>query len=295
MTNRVDLRTEREQKLFFLFVLFALCFFLVSCASKPFQSTDLMTDRSLKIRQHEIANVPFIKQSDNHCGPSTLSMVLQFWGDSAELADLSKQTYTGKAQGTFQTDMISAARRRGYMAVPIQGYNALIKEISNGHPVIVFENLGLSWFPQWHYAVVHGFDLDKQRLNLHSGPDKNITQNMKDFERDWMLGDYWGLVILPAGDLVESATEVQNATAAAALENLQFFDLAEKSYQSILQKWPQSLIALTGMGNLMYRQGRLSKALDYFEEASLHHPESEAAQHNYMVLAQALKKIKYQY
>lgn len=290
MTNRVDLRTEREQKLFFLFVLFALCFFLVSCASKPLQSDKVILDQSFKVRQHEIVNVPFVKQSDNHCGPATLSMVLQFWGDSAELTNLSKQIYTDSAQGTFQTDMISAARRRGYIAVPIRGYHSLINEVSAGHPVIVFENLGLSWFPQWHYAVVYGFDLDKQRLNLHSGPDQNITQNMKDFERDWMLGDYWGLVILPAGDLVESATEVQNATAAAALENLQFFDLAEKSYQSILQKWPQSLIALTGMGNLMYRQGRLSKALDYFEEASLYHPTSAAAQHNYIVLEQAVKK-----
>ena len=290
--RQIDARVKREQHYFLLFVLIVICFFLMSCSSRPLQSEKLLADHSLRIRQHEIKDVPYVKQSDNHCGPATLSMVLQYWGDSADMQDLTQYTYTSKANGSFQADMISAARRRGFMAVPIEGMNALVSELEAGHPVIVFENLGVSWLPQWHYAVVYGFDLNKKKILMHSGPKQHTTQNLKDFERDWSLGEYWGLVILKPGDLALSATEFQNVSAAAALENLRFFEAAERSYQSILQKWPNSLIALTGMGNLMYRQGRLSKALDYFEEAAFYHPGSPAAQHNYVVLGQAIKETK---
>lgn len=294
--RQVDARIKREQYYFFLFLLFALSFFLTSCVSAPLQSDLLLSEPSLQPRQHEIKDVPYVKQSDNHCGPATLSMVMQYWGEHAhtndQLNDLTKQTYTSDAKGSFQTDMISAARRHGYMAVPIEGMKALLDEVTAGHPVIIFENLGLNWLPQWHYAVVYGFNLNKKKILMHSGPKPHTTEDIKDFERSWQLGNYWGLVVMRPGHFAVSANEFQNVSAAAALESLHFFESAERSYQSILQRWPNSLIALIGMGNLMYRQGRLSKALDYFEEAAFYHPSSPAAQHNYVVLEQEIKKTR---
>ena len=287
--KNLNWRVEREHRYVLFLLLLVLCFFLISCGSRPLQSDKVLSDRSWPVRQHEIKDVPYVKQTTNHCGPAALSMVMQYWGDSADMSDLVTKTYTAQSRGSYQADMISAARRRGYMAVPIEGMHALIAEVKAGHPVIVFENLGLSWYPQWHYAVVYGFDLNRQRLLMHSGPKQAMTENIADFERSWMLGNYWGLVVLRPGELAVTGSEFQNSTAAAALENLRFYEAAERSYEAVLQRWPRSLVALMGMGNLMYRQGRLSRALDYFEEAAYVHPGSVAAQHNYVVLEQALR------
>lgn len=268
--------------LFFLFL-------LVSCASRPVQTELVTADRSLTTRQHEISAVPFVNQSVGHCGPATLTMLFQYHGKPADANQVASTVLIPGMKGSLQTDMISAARRQGFMAVPISGFHSLIKEIADNHPVIVFENLGLSWYPQWHYAVVYGFDLDKKTLALHTGPSQDQTVQMKHFEQDWMLGDYWGLVILKPGDVALSASEFQNSSAATALEAMGFYDSAEKSYRRILQEWPNSLVALMGMGNLEYRKQNLSRALYYFRQAQLMHPQSLSAKKNVAVLEKALK------
>ena len=72
----------------------------------------------------------------------------------------------------------------------------MLTEIAAGNPVIIFENLALSWLPQWHYALALGYDLQRQEIILHSGHDANFRWDLSKFERSWMLGDYWGLVVL---------------------------------------------------------------------------------------------------
>ena len=281
----------KESNLFWLFVLLAASLFLTSCASRPVQTENLIADVSYQGRQHEIAHVPFINQSANHCGPATLAMVFQYHNDPIEADQISSLVYTPKMKGSLQSDMISAARRRGYMAVPITGFESLIHEVSNDHPVIVFENLALSWLPQWHYAVVYGFDMNNKTVRMHSGPEKAKTWSMEKFERSWMLADYWGLVILKPGELALSAGELSNASAAAALENLGLHKQAAASYQAVLKQWPDSLIALMGMGNLEFHWGNVDKALGYFHKAAKAHPQSVAAQHNYAELKRHQKKI----
>jgi hypothetical protein len=54
--------------------------------------------------------------------------------------------------------MIGAARRHGRLAYLITGPDSMFEEVAAGHPVIVLQNLGLSWYPVWHYAVVVGYD-----------------------------------------------------------------------------------------------------------------------------------------
>ena len=72
-------------------------------------------------------------------------------------------------------------------AMTINGFSDLLQEVDAGHPVIIFENLTFSWWPQWHYAVVYGYDLDQQLIYLHTGKEQNTTLYFARFEADWRL------------------------------------------------------------------------------------------------------------
>ena len=66
-------------------------------------------------------------------------------------------------------------------------------------PVIVLQNNGLSWLPQWHYAVVIGYDLDRREMILHSGLSAEYRLPLATFERTWQRANYWLLAMLPPG------------------------------------------------------------------------------------------------
>ncbi len=141
-------------------LIIACLWILVGCASTTPQADRLLAEQSFSrgTEAIEISNVPFIEQSEGHCGPASLAMALQWSGLDVSAQEIASQVYTPGMKGSLQNDLIGAARRHGRLAIPIQGLPDLLKELRAGHPVIVFENLALSWLPQWHYAVVFGYD-----------------------------------------------------------------------------------------------------------------------------------------
>jgi hypothetical protein len=272
----------------FMKEIFILCaaLGLIGCASATPQSENLLKNPPATLpRRTEIPGVPFLRQADNYCGPATLTMVLQWSGEkNLSVDDVAQQVFTPGMKGTFQTDMISAGRRRGRMALPLHGMKDLLTEVAAGHPVIVFENLSVKWWPQWHYAVVFGYDLDAQKVLMHSGPEAEKRWDLKTFERSWKLGDYWGLVVLPPDQRAATADELAHMKAAAALEQIGKETEAKTAYQTVLSHWPKSFAARVGLGNLAYRQGRHREAAKYFREALKIDPSSDMVRHNLAVI-----------
>ncbi len=263
--------------------LIALLLGLSGCVTAARQTEALLAAPHSLPEFHEIQKVPFYDQTDSYCGPATLTMVMTHAGHKVTVDEIAKEIYTPGMKGSFQTDLISASRRQGMMAVPIHNLTDLLTEVAANHPVIIFENLSVSWAPVWHYAVVFGFDLPKQEIIMHSGHDAFYHWDMKKFERSWMLGEYWGLVVLPAGQLAATAGEKAHVQAAVGLEQSKKYKEAEISYRKILEKWPNSLVSLIGLGNIAYRQGRKSEAVESLRLAVKLHPESQEAQHNLKV------------
>ena len=166
------------------------------------------------------------------------------------------------------------------LAIPIEGMEALLTEIAGGHPVIVFENLALSWLPQWHYAIVYGYDLNQPSVTMHSGPEQGKVWDMRKFERSWKLGEYWGLVVLPPGELAASADELAHVRATAALESLGKSIEAEFSYKEILKRWPKSLGSFIGLANIAFKRKDSKSAIRYLVNASELHPSTAVVWHN---------------
>lgn len=267
------------------YLFLATAVMLFSCATPARQTETLLASPREISEKKRLSSVPFIAQTENYCGPATLAMAMQYAGKVVKVDEVAAQVYTPGKKGSLQQDMISSARRQGMLALQIQGLPALLQEIDGGNPVIVFLNLGLSWYPIYHYAFVHGYDLAEPSIFLHSGKTKNKEWNMRKFERNWELGQYWGLVILPPSKLSVAASEMEHGMAGAGLEAIGKLPEAEMVYFNILQRWPESFGALVGMGNLTYAREDFASSVQYLLQAVRSYPSSHIAWHN-LTLAQ---------
>ena len=266
--------------LLFLWVIGGL---LVGCAGFKKSELPLLPDNIPP--GFELEKVPFYPQSEYQCGPATLAMALTYSDLPITPEALKSQVYTPSRKGSLQMAMIGATRRHGRIAYPIFGLNSIWPEIAAGHPVVVLQNLGLSWIPVWHYAVVIGYDFRENTVILRSGTTARKVMSFFTFEKTWARSDYWGLIVLKPTQLPAIAREKDYLAAVFGLEKSRQFDAAIKGYQNALTRWPQSLIGLMGLGNSLYAVGDLQGAEAAFRMAVKNHPEAAGAYNN---LAQVL-------
>ena len=238
----------------------------------------------VKPRQ-QLNAVPFYPQKEYQCGPASLAMVLSWSGLYISPDELTPQVYTPSLKGSLQPAMIAASRRQGRVAYPISGAHVLLQEIAAGHPVIVLQNLGLSWVPVWHYAVVIGYDFETDVIILHSGITRQKRTPLKTFENTWARGDHWGLLVLPPDRLPVTVEEKPWISAVVGLEKARQWTAAAKGYQTALHRWPQSFSAHIGLGNSYYALGDLPSAAAVLQKTTDRFPQEGVAFNN---LAQVL-------
>jgi hypothetical protein len=242
--------------------------------------------------QREIAAVPFFPQDEYQCGPAALAMVLAWSGLDVHPADLTEKVYTASLQGSLQPAMIAGARRSGRLAYVISGTEVLIREIAGGHPVIVLQNLGLPWLPVWHYAVAVGYDAPGDEVILHSGLTARQRLSMQVFQNTWARAEDWGLLVLKPGVLPATATEGKFVEAVLGLEKAKQPAAAALGYRAALNRWPQNLAAMMGLGNSYYALGDLKNSEAAFRQAAESHPREGVAFNNlaHVLLAQGRRE-----
>ncbi|MDD3353703.1 PA2778 family cysteine peptidase [Zoogloea sp.] len=223
-------------------------------------------------RQVELDDTPFYPQDDYQCGPAALAMVLGRIGLTVTPEQLASQVFLPGRQGSLQIEMLSGARRNAALAIEIPStLEALMRETAAGHPVVVLLNLGLSWAPSWHYAVVIGYDLDEEVFLLRSGPMKRQALPFRTFELTWNRAGRWAFVALPAGQLAVTVDEGGTTHALVAFEKAAAPEYAAMAYRSALVRWPGSLTLQMGLGNSLYRLRDLHGAEKAFRMAAHSH------------------------
>jgi len=233
----------------------------------------------------ELAATPFFAQTEYHCGPAALATVLSAAGQAASPAALGEQIFLPARTGTLQIEMIAGARRQGLVATRLPGtLEALLRELQAGAPVVVLQNLGLSWYPLWHYAVAIGYDLTSGDLLLRSGTTERLVMPLSTFEHTWVRAGSWAFVALPAGRWPATAEEAAVVEAAVGFERAAPPAQAVLAYRSALQRWGGSLSLRMGLGNSLYASGDKAAAAAAFDDATRSHAASAAA---WMNLARA--------
>lgn len=239
--------------------------------------------------QFEINNVPFFPQEAYQCGPAALSMALVWAGVQVKPETVAPEVFTPSLKGSLQSALIGATRRHGKVAYPITTIDALLKEIASGHPVIILQNLGLSWFPVWHYSLAIGYDLADGFVILHSGKISRKYLSLFTFEKTWARSDHWGLLVLPPSQLPVTAKESEYIAAVIGLEKTDHRAEALKGYKTALSRWPNNLSAYIGIGNCYYALGELKAAETILRDAADNFPNEGVVLNN---LAQVLLEQK---
>lgn len=230
------------------------------------QSEQLLADRPPELADRaELTDTPFNSQVEFQCGPAALATLLQHNGLAIQPADLVPEVYLPQREGSLQLELVSSTRRHDLLPYTIdENMQALLTEIQAGNPVLVLQNLGLKWIPRWHYAVVIGFDLEKDQIYLRSGEQRRHVNSFSVFERTWRRAGYWGMLVMPLDKLPASASAFGYLSTAAAFEKLGRLQQARTAYYTALQKWPDDRHLLMAAGNIGYQ-------LSDHEEAERHY------------------------
>jgi tetratricopeptide (TPR) repeat protein len=240
------------------------CLFFVACAHSQKQWEQ---DLAAEPVTNKVLDVPFISQEVNMCGPSVLKMATALSAPNFSLAEIEKMTFREEAKGTFQTDIISAARRMGLTPYRVSSTENMWKQLRESRPVIVFQNLGLSWLPAWHYSLLVGYDASKDRVILHTGHEAYQFIGLNRFMATWERGEKWSYVVTSPEDIPSTASFEDALENAMLLEKLKHLDAAQSVYTVLSTRYPDRFEPHLGLAQIHYARNNLELALNEAETA----------------------------
>jgi tetratricopeptide (TPR) repeat protein len=266
--------------------LWAAVLLLVGCGTLIPQTVDLRTSWPDGVPQQvELAQVPFFPDDKYQCGPAALAMAMRNAGAALSPEALVDEVWLPSRRGSLQLEMLAAPRKHGLVSYRLEPrYADLLREVAAGNPVVVLQDVGMM-LPQWHYAVVNGFDYGSGTLYLRSGLQARQEMPFSYFERTWQAGSYWAMVVTPPERIPATATEARWLDALLGLARAGDVDATIRGYRAALARWPESLPAAVGLANHLHARGSLDEAARVLRTALQRFPQSVIVLNN---LAQTL-------
>jgi hypothetical protein len=216
----------------------------------------------------DLADTPFYPQQAYQCGPAALATVVDHAGVEVSPETLRPFVYLPGREGSLQTEMLVTPARYELLGVQIKpSMQALLELVSAGYPVLVLQNLAFEARPVWHYAVVIGYELEKQQITLRSGVEPRIIYSLRGFDRTWKRTGRWAMVVVEPGEVPSGLAPMAYLQAASALERLQHFQPARQSYLAAAERWPGNALAWAGAGNSAFALGEPAAAESAYRRA----------------------------
>ncbi len=217
----------------------------------------------------ELVGVPFHPDTEYYCGPAALATVLGWSGVEIAPEDLVGDLFIPGRRGTLQPELLARTRQAGRLAYVVDGDLATLeREVRAGHPVLVLQNLGLQWWPRWHYAVLVGVEPATDTLTLRSGARPRHQLDSAVFDRTWARGGRWALVVTGPGVLPASADTGATFVALADLERSAGVDAALPYWRAAHQRWPDDGRHALGLANALVAAGQPDAAVSILEQVA---------------------------
>ena len=261
----------------------ALAVALTGCAASPPLADGLPRDAPRAI---ELSATPFYPQEDYQCGPAALATVLGASGLDVTPGNIAPEVFIPGLRGSLQLELIGAARRHERLPYVLSSTaDEMVAELAAGRPVLVLQNLGAERLPLWHYAVLIGYDTERNVALLRSGGRKRLEMRWQRFAKTWHRGGRFAFTTLEPGEIPAHAEASRYVEAAAGLEAASVRRAAAAAYDAAIVRWPDEANAWLGRGNIAYADGDRNGAADAYLRAILLAPADAAARNN---LAQLL-------
>ncbi len=229
----------------------------------------------------ELVDVPFFAQTQYFCGPAAMATVLNTTGLTTTPDDLAESVYTPGREGTLQTEILTGSRRQGRLALPVRSLRDAFVNVSDGRPVLILQNLALELVPQWHYAVLVGYDLATQTVTLRSGTTRRHVTQMATLEHTWRRAGYWGVVMAkPDGPVPQNTLISDWLHEAYGLERAGREPAALTAFATAAQQWPDAATPLISSANILIGKNRLQDATTDLQEAVRRQPDNTVALNN---------------
>lgn len=212
---------------------------------------------------------PFHPQTELQCGPAALATLLGAAGRPVTPESLMPEVFVPGRGGSLQIELLGATRRHDAVSTVLPPrLDALLQEVAAGHPVGVMLNLGLSWVPLWHFAVVVGFDLGREEVLLRSGQTRELHLPLRTFERTWARSQHWAFVALPPEALPTTASLAAVRDGLIGFERAAPPARAVVAWQSAWHRWPGDVVIGMGLGNSQVAAGDAPVALRTFAQVA---------------------------
>ena len=142
--------------------------------------------------------VPRVQREPERCGPAALEMVLGYYHADPHAEAEAATAYDPVLRGTLITRLAAAARAGGFAAdVETPSADSLIALLRAGVPPIVLYQAGPGPITRPHYAVVVGWEPDRDRFLLQDGGDRPRAMSRRELSRRRRLQDDRALIVRP--------------------------------------------------------------------------------------------------
>ena len=259
-----------------------------ACASSP--QTRLLLDNPPDLPAVvELSEVPFFPQQQYHCGPAALAGIINYRGTTVVPDEIANLIYIPELKGSLQVEIAAATRQFDLLPVQLDGQlESLLNELAAGNPIFVLQNLAIDAYPVWHYEILIGYDLEQRHMILRSGVNRRITRTFALFEKTWQRADHWALAVVDPDSIPVTASPETYLAAVIDMEQVGRLESAHRGYATAVLRWPDSLLALSGLGNTSYALMDYVDAESAYREALVIEPEKAELWNN---LAYALAQL----
>ncbi|MGE8414477.1 MAG: peptidase C39 family protein [Pseudomonas sp.] len=184
----------------------------------------------------ELNSVPFFRGEMYQSGPGALASMLSQQGIAITPGLLDKPLHLPGAEAQLKQNMQNLAREYGMVVYPLDAnLAALLAQVAAGYPVLVRFTEGSAFWTEPRYAVLAGYNRDKQTVLLRGAKLRRQLMEFDAFESAWKDAGSFAVLIqapnqLPAGvdrqrwlkavnELAQAGQEQAAARASRALEN----------------------------------------------------------------------------
>jgi hypothetical protein len=192
-------------------LLVAVVLSLAGCASALSPEIKRLPDRV------ELNNVPFFRGNAYQSGPGALASMLSYQRVQITPGLLDKPLQLPGNEARLEQNLQQVARQYGFLVYPLDnGLQSLLTQVSAGYPVMLRFAEG-TVFTEPRYAVLVGYNRNKQTVLLHAGMNRHLLMSFSSFTSAWEKAGSWAVLVQNPRQLPANLDEQRWSEAASDL------------------------------------------------------------------------------